>query len=56
LIRPRERLGIRGEIEASPLGWHPTETPSSTAFPIRNIIKKREKYLQAGGTRAKPSK
>jgi len=54
LDKAKRKVRHRGETEASQLGWHPTETPSSTAIPIHNIIKKGEKYVQVGGLGRNP--
>jgi len=55
--KAKRKMRYQGETEASQLGWHPTERPpSSTAFPIRSIIKKREKYIQEGGLGLNPQK
>jgi len=49
LIKAKRKVRYPGESEVSQLGWHPTETISSTAFPIRNIIKKKGKLCTIEG-------
>jgi hypothetical protein len=42
------------ETPTSQLGWHPGKPPSYAAK-LKFLLKKREKCIQRGGTRARPS-